>query len=118
MGRFSFLSKTARWRDIPDDSGYLWDGEAAASLLSNYLESEALEIYTILNRSDLMSKLRIYPDPKGPISVYNQFWKNDLYPQRTVHPLLIYAYLMPTNIGRNMKAATVIREEQLKSILE
>ncbi len=73
---------------------------------------------TILNRSDLMSKLRIYPDPKGPISVYNQFWNNDLYPQRTVHPLLIYAYLMPTNIGRNMEAATVIREEQLKSILE
>ena len=96
VGSFRFLNETDQinWKNIqfknPDTT---WGGEAAGSLLTNYLTPEILTIYTNETRNELIRKYKLMPDENGKIKVYKRFWNNDIQrPNNTniVPPILAY----------------------------
>jgi hypothetical protein len=96
----------------------LWGGEPAASLLTNYLAPEKFTIYTSNSWQGLMQSLKLLPDNDGNIEVLKLFWKveNNYRVKPIVPPLLIYADLMGSRIGRNIETAKMILENELSYI--
>jgi len=97
----------------------LWGGEPAASLLTNYLTPEKFIIYTNGSWQELVRALKVVPDDNGDIEVLEMFWnENDKYREKNiVPPLLIYADLMGSRIGRNVETAKLILENELSNII-
>lgn len=98
----------------------LWGGEPGASLLTNYLTPEKFTLYTDGHWQDLMRTLKLLPAENGDIEVLSMFWheKNKYREKPIVPPLLIYADLMGSRIGRNLETANLIRENELSSLLK
>lgn len=95
--------------------GFLWGGESAAGLITNYLKSSNYTIYYDGDLSALAKNLKLIPDNNGNVEVYNTFWTEDLklkY-QNTAPPLVVYADLMGTSSSRNIEAAKIILENGL-----
>ncbi|MBS1607110.1 MAG: hypothetical protein JST42_30950 [Bacteroidetes bacterium] len=101
------------------DGVVLWGGEPAASLLTNYLTPEKFIVYTNGSWQGLVRDLKAVPDDKGDIDVLEMFWNdNDKYGGKNiVPPLLIYADLMGSRIGRNVDTAKLILENELSNII-
>lgn len=95
--------------------GFVWGGESAASLITNYLKSSNYTIYYDGDLSVLTKNLRLIPDNNGNVEVYQTFWTEDLQLkyQNTAPPLVVYADLMGTNSARNIEAAKIILENGL-----
>lgn len=95
--------------------GFVWGGESAANIMTNYLKSSHHTIYYDGDLSVLLNALRLIPDNNGNIEVYSSFWTEDLtlkYPN-TAPPLVVYADLMGTNSSRNIEAAKMILDNGL-----
>jgi hypothetical protein len=103
------------------DSEYtlLWSGEPGASILTNYLTPEKFTLYTDGHWQDVMRTLKLLPAENGDIEVLGMFWheENKYREKPIVPPLLIYADLMGSRIGRNLETANLILENELSSLL-
>lgn len=97
------------------DLGFVWGGEAAAGIITNYLKSHQYTIYYDGDLPTLNRNLRLIPDTNGNIEVYNTFWPEDLHLKynNAAPPLVVYADLMGTNNSRNIEAAKIILENGL-----
>ena len=95
--------------------GFVWGGEAAADIITNYLKSSQYIIYYDDDLPTLAKNLRLIPDNNGNIEVYNTFWTKDLNLKyhNTAPPLVIYADLMGSNSSRNIETAKIILENGL-----
>jgi len=124
LKRMRFISpdQYRDWGKLPiraADGVVLWGGEPAASLLTNYLTPEKFNVYTNGSWQGLVRDLKVVPDDNGDIDVLEMFWNdNDKYGDKNiVPPLLIYADLMGSRIGRNVDTAKLILENELSNII-
>ncbi|MDO6433145.1 type IV toxin-antitoxin system AbiEi family antitoxin [Flavitalea sp. BT771] len=116
--RFMNPEQYNEWDHLPiqnADGVVLWGGEPAAALLTNYLSPEKFTIYTNNSWQGLIRDLKIVPDDNGTIEILRLFWNETEIPREkyVVHPLLVYADLMGSNIGRNIETAKMILENEL-----
>ena len=124
LKRMKYISpeQHRNWNKLPvhdADAVVLWGGEPAADLLTNYLSPEKFTLYTNGSWQALMRDLKLVPDEKGDIEVLEIFWnENDKHREKyIVPPLLIYADLMGSRIGRNVETAKLILENELSNIV-
>lgn len=122
LGRFRFVEKDTfyNWRALQLTKRQTWwGGEPAADLLTNYLRPGELRLYTREDRTDLIRKYRLAPDPTGNVLLKTPFWPRqaDTY-DLSVPPLLVYADLIITGDHRCIETAQKIYDEVLKPILE
>jgi len=120
--------KKNRISAIDEFRGTLWGSEIAAELCTGYLKAERFTLYTTGNIVDIIKKLKLIPDPNGPVEVLNAFWdtESDYYnlphPQlvgkKVVPVLLIYADLVISGDERNLEAAKVLYEKYLQNLLQ
>jgi len=108
----AFRALNTKPKDFLLDTETLWGGESAGAELTKYLTPEKYTLYTWKNKSDLIKELKLVPDPKGPIELFQAFWKkgsqsND---SKYVPSILIYADLMATNDSRNYETALRIKD--------
>ncbi|HWK04267.1 MAG TPA: type IV toxin-antitoxin system AbiEi family antitoxin [Puia sp.] len=119
--RFTNVEQFNHWdtHPIQDSEGVvLWGGEPAASLLTNYLSPEKFTIYTNESWQDLIPDLKLAPAENGDIEILKMFWQEEeKYREKyIVPPLLIYADLMGSGIGRNIETGKMILENELPDI--
>lgn len=121
IGSFRFLNQRdfEQWKDLKFNTPETnWGGEAAGSLLTNYLTPELLTIYTNETRNELIRQYRLIPDEEGNVKIYKRFWNNnyDGSPNRPniVPPLLAYADLISTNDSRCIETAEKIYQTLIK----
>ena len=124
LKRMRFLSpdQYREWNKLPiqaADGDVLWGGEPAASLLTNYLTPEKFVVYTNGSWQGLVRDLKVVPDDNGDIDVLEMFWNNinRFGDKNIVPPLLIYADLMGSRIGRNVDTAKLILQNELSNII-
>jgi hypothetical protein len=120
--KFTSPEQYRNWDMLPvqdADAVVLWGGEAAASLLNNYLSPEQFTLYTNGSWQGLIRDLKLLPADNGDIEVLGMFWnENDKHRGKyIVPPLLIYADLMGGRIGRNIETAKMILENELSNII-
>jgi len=116
--RFTKPEQYNNWDNLPiqdADDVVLWGGEPAASLLTNYLYPEKFAIYTNGSWQDLITDLKLVPEDNGNIEILKIFWIEEVKfrGKYIVPPLLIYADLMGSRIGRNIETAKMIFDDEL-----
>jgi len=116
--RFTKPEQYNNWDNLPiqdADDVVLWGGEPAASLLTNYLYPEKFAIYTNGSWKDLITDLKLVPEDNGNIEILKIFWIEEVKfrGKYIVPPLLIYADLMGSRIGRNIETAKMIFDDEL-----
>ncbi|MEI8122442.1 MAG: type IV toxin-antitoxin system AbiEi family antitoxin [bacterium] len=111
----------AWWKDVSSlGEGNYWGGEVAAATLTGFLKPELATIYSRgeLRRVILDADLR--SDPRGDVEVLKMFW--GAWPvgvrESCVHPLIVYADLIASEIDRNMETAQRVYERYLRDIIE
>ncbi|MEJ2881062.1 type IV toxin-antitoxin system AbiEi family antitoxin [Pedobacter sp. GR22-6] len=116
-GAFRFMNPKARqhWKDITTE-GFLWGGENAGAVLTNFLDPELFSIYTKEKPLELMKKLKLVPDQKGELVMVEQFW--DQLPHQSdangaVPPLIAYAELINSMDSRCHETAVRIKKRYL-----
>jgi hypothetical protein len=119
--RFTKIEQYNNWDSLQmqdADNIALWGGESAASILTNQLIPEEFTIYTDGHWQSLMPDLKLIPDDNGIIEILKIFWKEDDKHREKyiVPPLLIYADLMGSRIGRNIEISKIILEDELSYI--
>ena len=121
--RFTNPEQYSNWDDLSiqdADDVVLWGGEPAASLLTNRLFPEKFVIYTNGSWQALIQDIKLAPADDGEIEVLRMFWDEvDKFREKyIVPPLLIYADLMGSRIGRNNEIAKMILEDELSNIID
>lgn len=117
--RFSQPEQFYNWDDLSlprADDVLLWGGEPGAALLTNQLTPEKFTLYTKGSWHEVMRALQLIPMDDGPIEVLDLFWteeRGQYQGNLIVPPLLIYADLMGSRMGRNIEIANTIRENEL-----
>ncbi|HNW70737.1 MAG TPA: type IV toxin-antitoxin system AbiEi family antitoxin [Bacteroidales bacterium] len=119
--RFADKNKYVEWRSIiqPNDNGtFLWSGEPAGAILTNYLKPATFTIYTDKNWQECAKLFNMVPDENGDIEIMTIFWniedyKND---KQTVPPVIAYTDLINTGLDRNLETAKLILENDLPNI--
>jgi len=122
IGTYRFLDKDQfnRWQKmtLPSNIDAVWGGEAAANLITHYLDPQKLTIYTE-NKRILMTHWKLIPDSNGELSIYEKFWSNDSKSERHIAPfLLVYADLMLADDPRCIETADMIYKEYLQDEFE
>jgi hypothetical protein len=130
-GRYRFAKdeiKKSRISAIDEFRGTFWGSEIAAELCTGYLKAERFTLYTTDNIVDIIKKLKLIPDPNGPLEILDAFWDtgNDYYscpnpqlPGKKVVPvILIYADLVISGDARNLETAKVLYEKYLQNLLQ
>jgi hypothetical protein len=123
LSRGKFRLSLEGWKQLKLDEFSFWGGEPAADLLTSFLSPGKWTIYSDLERSSLISALRVVPDANGNLEVLSPFWNvqnSDLAlpEKKTVHPLLVYAELIGDGNDRNFEAAQKIYAQYLQDIFE
>lgn len=123
IGEYSFSKQNnANWKAQFLNTEALWAGEPAAALITNYLNPEAFTLFAEKKKSEILTVLKLIPDSKGDITLYQPFWIDSFPMERVanithknvVHPLIIYAQLIYSNNTRNFEAAQLIYNEYIK----
>ncbi len=119
QGRFRFLTPSLRqkWKAIYSDK-FVWGGEPAGDLYTNFLEPERYTIYSDREETAVMKELQLVPDKGGEVSLLKRFWSNIVFKNanavpHAVPPLLAYADLMDTDNSRNWEVAERIKNKYL-----
>ncbi|TFG88208.1 MAG: hypothetical protein E4H16_05425 [Candidatus Atribacteria bacterium] len=117
-----YRSKGNSWCNAtqsPGEGNY-WGGEVAAAKLTGYLKPELAAIYSRGQIQQLILNADLRLDPQGDVEILKVFWGD--WPHGTlndcVHPLLVYADLMASEIDRNMDTAKRIYDRYLRDIIE
>jgi hypothetical protein len=120
-GRFKFLKPSMRqeWKSL-NPRGFLWGGEPAGDLYTNFREPGSFIVYTNTPITEVMKELHLVPDPDGDVELRKQFWNNNFFQDKDNHvitpavpPLLAYADLMNTVDSRNWEVAGRIKNKYL-----
>jgi hypothetical protein len=114
IGNFRFVRKEDQinWKTLQlNKEDTLWGGEAAAALITNYLQPGIFTLYTTANKNELAINYKLVPDSKGNIKVYSKFWKFNNQSNNTVPALLAYADLIITGDDRCIETAKLINSE-------
>ena len=102
---------------IPDQ---LWGGEVAAEKLTGYLRPQVTTVYCSSHDHGLVLDAGLRPDPDGDVVLAQPFWGN--WPHAAfrdcTHPLLVYADLLASDIGRNLDTAQRIYDDYVREIAE
>ncbi len=109
------------WEMLPSlGTGNYLGGEVAAAKLTGYLKPELTTLYTRgdTHRMILDADLRL--DTEGDVEVLSAFWGD--WPHGVngdcVHPMLVYADLISSEIDRNMETAKRVYDKYLRDIIE
>jgi len=124
-GKYSFSGDLQNdWRNQYLLPQVLWSGEPAAALLTDHFFPEKFSMFTTFEKKkDILQILKLVPNPKGNITVYEPFWLNTntmnaaynhLVHNNVVHPVLIYAELIYSGEPRNLEIAQTILNEYLE----
>ena len=109
--KYRIANETSHFIDINTaEFGFVWGGEAAAGIITNYLTSDQYTLYYDEDLPTMVRNLKLIPDNNGNIEIYNTFWTKDLslkY-QNTAPPIEVYADLMGSNSSRNIETAKII----------
>ncbi|MGF6819465.1 hypothetical protein OKW33_006359 [Paraburkholderia atlantica] len=106
------------WADMAPSDEWMWGGESAAALMTNYLKPALLTVYCTNGiPPQIISRGRLRPDPAGNV----EFLKTPLQLDRTpglidnvVYPVLVYADLVASGDSRNLETAQMIREQYIQ----
>lgn len=114
MGRFKFISSVSplKWKSWPTED-FVWGGENAGALLTNYLSPQDFTIYTHLTKMEVMKSLKLVPSTEGKVEVLEQFWPMEIQEVQDVSdavpPLIAYAELIISLDSRNRETAERIK---------
>lgn len=108
------------WRSLELPADAVWGGEAAAGILTDYLNPQLLTIYTDGTKNALLKKLNLVSKADGNVKIYQKFWKAepDGLPHDVAPYLLTYADLLMTEDPRCVETAQLIYDNHLKSLFE
>lgn len=121
--KMKFKSKEMynNWKALLDkhnqeSTKFLWSGEPAASLMTNFLKPAFYTLYTNTSWQNCMKELDMVPDENGDIEVLSFFWEIDAYNyiKSTVPPVIVYADIMNSGLDRNLETAKIILENELQ----
>lgn len=121
MGAFRIRvdDKRDNWQSINvKDIGMEWGGEAAGEILTNYLQSKLLTLYTTSFTVNQAFSIGMVPDKKGDVLVYNKFWNVKTEVENTTPPMLVYADLLITDDPRCIETANLIYNKHIKNQIE
>lgn len=114
MGTFKFIASVnpLEWRNWPTED-FVWGGENAGALLTNYLSPQDFTVYTPLTKMKIMKNLKLVPYPEGTVEVVQQFWPMEIQEALNVRdavpPLIAYAELITSLDSRNRETAERIK---------
>lgn len=117
IGNFRFIKDEdfLSWKTLQiRDGKTFWGGEAAGSLLTNFLKPAELTLYTTETRNELIKNYQLVPDENGNVKVFKKFWYNETA-GNVVPPLLAYTDLMITGGRRSLETAQKIYNEFLQN---
>lgn len=123
IGTYSFTGNLENhWRIRFLRPNVWWGGEPGAALLTNYLYPEKYSLFTTLSAKEIMTDLKLVPDPNGKITLYQPFWGNTsvasiMEGKNNVDPLIIYAQLIHSGDPRNIETAQIIYNEHIANKL-
>ena len=105
--------------DIHEANG-LWGGEVAGAKLTAYLSPETATIYSDDFPGEFVLTYALYKDPAGKVEVLKPFWGPIPWAthEDCVHPLLVYADLIASEIDRNVETAQRVYDRYLRQIIE
>lgn len=110
--------KREEWQSInTKDLGFVWGGEAAAEIMTNYLQAKNLTLYTNDHRK-VGAGLTLVPAADGDVLVYDRFWHIANNNDTLAPALLIYADLIITDDPRCVETANIIYQKTLKDVFE
>lgn len=92
-------------------------GTAGAYELERFYRGETTTIYMQNLTLETQRKLRLLPDPNGPLTLLHLFGKKVVWREGAIpvaNPLLIYAELLHTGRPRELEVAELIREKYLQ----
>src|ERR1700749_270178 len=91
-----------------------------AALLTNQLTPEQFTLYARGSWQEVMRALQLVPMDDGPIEVLDVFWTGEESNKDIliVPPLLLYADLMGSKMGRNIEIANTIRDNELSYLFD
>ena len=125
VGTYSFTGELEEnWEDQFLRPNVWWAGEPGAALLTNYLHPEKYTLFTTFSKQEILTTLKLVPNPNGKITIYRPFWGNTsvvsiINPdditkaKNTVNPLIIYAQLIHSGDPRNIETAQIIYNEYI-----
>ncbi len=115
------IPKSRWWVDVNvREANGLWGCEIAGAKLTDYLSPETATIYSDAFPDEFILTQTLYKDPAGQVEVLRPFWGPIPWAKHEdcVHPLLVYADLMASDIDRNMDTAQRIYDRYLRQIIE
>lgn len=117
-----FRVPSSKWwvnADIHAANG-VWGGEVAGAKMTAYLSPEIATIYSDDFPGEFVLTYALYKDPAGKVEILKPFWGP--LPWAThedcVHPLLVYADLMASEIDRNVETAQRVYDQYLRQLIE
>ncbi|HKK63153.1 MAG TPA: type IV toxin-antitoxin system AbiEi family antitoxin, partial [Bacteroidales bacterium] len=112
------LAKPIQALELPE--GVRWSGEPAAELLGTGFRAGFYTVYAnenVCNRFIARAGLR--KDPEGNVEIMTPFWQTcneKTWPDKTVHPLLVYADLITSGNSRSIEVARDIYDRYLRDM--
>lgn len=120
--RQCFEADSVSWwqNHFPENEGFLWGGEPAASVLTQgYLRPQKLTLYTSQPLYDLVVDGNLHQVASGGnVEFVPPLIHSDDGVQGCVHPLLVYADLICSSDDRNTETASRIHDQYLQDIIE
>lgn len=111
--------KRNNWRAIDIKAiNAQWGGEAAAEILTEYLQAGELTIYTPAINGQLLNRIGLVPDKQGDVLIYDKFWREPGEVNETTPSLLVYADLLLADDPRCIETANLIYDNHLKEKFE
>lgn len=119
--RFADKTKYAEWRNVFQlniEGNFLWSGEPAGAIYTNYLKPAAFTLYTDKNWQECAKLFNMVPDENGDIEIMTIFWNTENYKndKQSVPPIIAYTDLINTGLDRNLETAKLILENELPNI--
>ena len=105
------------WADLtpPKTNEWLFGGEAAAALLTHYLNPAIITVYCENGiPKDLVRHGRLRPDPTGNVEFLTapvELQPTQNLPGNVVSPVLVYADLIASGDSRNVETARMVRDQ-------
>lgn len=112
----------SRWwvnADVHEANG-AWGGEVSGAKLTAYLSPETVTIYSADLPGEFVIAHALHKDPAGKVEILRPFWGPIPWARHEdcVHPLLVYADLMASEIDRNMDTAQRVYDRYLRQTIE
>ena len=104
------------WREARlDPAEALWGGEPAAAKMTDRLQPGVVTIYRRQGADLFLARQGLRLDPHGDVEVLDIFWQGrDIERDDCVPPLLVYADLVGSRVGRNLEVATSLYDRELR----